>query len=110
MEVFYSPGPCGGGACPDSLARVYAWMVYAGESRKFVMLSRDGHDDTVLELVQGERGGKAAIDDCDKRGNSRKSLHHSEIVTIVACDPGQADVFLYQDGVRVWKSYIEIGG
>ena len=52
-------------------------------------------DKILLEASEGEDGGKVAIGSCDGDGQARSSFSHGEVVTLVACKPGDARVELY---------------
>ena len=87
----------------------YSKHITVGDSQDFVLLSNlTVVDKLLLELEEGEEGGKAAIGSCDDAGSDTLLLSHGDTVTIAACSPGAATLRLYDGDNVAWDESLTI--
>ena len=108
-----------GGSCetsghePDGYFPFCCWdsfdSIVLGGSQDFVLLSNPTVvEELLLELEEGDDGGKAAIGNCDNAGSDTLILGHGDTVAMAACTPGMAKIKLFDGYDVVWEGSLSI--
>ena len=95
-------GPMG----PAGLA-VYSppWLtIETGSSEDVILFTNKLEPNSiVVEVEEGEDGGRLAIGSCDAPGRDRGRFSHADTITLAGCSPGETWVKLYDGGTFLWR-------